>query len=304
MFKTEILAKIEIPATMEILGQIAARIRNRRDLMNRIRLSLLVCSACLAGAVVAHAGPIVYTSSTNTGDLTAGITNYATFINGSLNQYCCPPVSGVPATLPYTPTSSILTGLNSPRVIGQDATPPVVVEFSGAVSQIRVFPSLDHVNNHTGNGNGSFSWDAYQWDIYGSNDGTNFTLLFDPIRAIGVDDPSGLTDPHYTLGTWTWTAAAGNAATGPTSINNWVSSVAGFGGLIGYEVDFNFGSNAYQWYAFRESTLATNSAGEREQEISGVAATVPEPTTWAAMLAGFGIVGMQLWRRQRGRCQA
>lgn len=253
--------------------------------------SLSLCAAILSGAVAANA-TIIYTQDTNIADLTNGVTNYATFIRGNQEDGTTGSTS-LSNTVTYTPTTALLNAAGYDRVVGHDASPPVIVKFNSAVSQILVFPSLDHVFNHTGNGNGTFAWDAYQWDVYGSNDGINFTLLFDPQTAIGTDDPTGLTDPHYTLGTWFGTA--------PTLVNNATSTVLGFAGRTGYEMYFDFGSgNAFQYYGFRASTLDLNSVGgEVEQELSAVAQATPtpEPITWVMMLSALALLGVTGRRR-------
>lgn len=272
--------------------------------MSRKRIWLLVAH-CLTGAVLAHtaeAGPApppvpppqsgnpVYTQDPNLNHFTSTVVagNYATFIDGLLSQFCFPCIPPS-TTLPYTPTTAILTAKNYPRVIGRDASPPIVVQFSKAVSKILVFNNVDHVG---------FAWDSLQYNIYGSNDGISFTLLFNPLSVKEFNTPG--IDTPFTLATW--------QGVGPTLVNNTLTpGLHGFGGDIGYEEYFDFGKSAFQYYAFRTSSLALDTAGEVEQELSAVAeaaAAIPEPPMWSTMLIGVWILGFQLWRRQRGRFQA
>jgi hypothetical protein len=255
---------------------------------------LTICTA-LAGAGWVHAAAItppatpppqkgtpIYSQDTNLNHFTGSVQggDYATFISGYIESRFAFTDSSLK---PYTPTTAILTAPAYPRVIG-DGTTPVIVQFTSPVSDIVVFPNLDHVGN-----NGSFGWDSYQYTIYGGNIVGNvidFTLLFDPLSVTGIADPTGNTDPHFTLGTW--------SGTGPTLVNSALTPGAGGqGGNLGYEAYFHFGS-AYQFYGFGTSTLSTTT-GEVEQELSAVAQVVPtpEPTTWATVLIGFGLVGLR-----------
>jgi hypothetical protein len=276
--------------------------------MNLKRLSLLVCVA-LAGAGVAHAAGIpipppqtgtpAYTQDTILSDFTDGVTNYGTFIGGTLNQNCtmvgCVSSILLSSTVTYLPDTASLTAPHSSRVVGTELTGntplnPIIVQFSAPVSQILVFNSIDHIG---------FSYDTYQYNVYGGNfdisnpNQVDFTLLFDPILVIGTNNPG--TDPNFKLN-----PLNGWSGTGPTLVNNALTPGQGQFGIIGYEQYFHF-SNAYQFYGFRTSTFATNNAGELEQELGAVAeaSPTPEPTTWATVLIGFGIVGLQLWCRQR-----
>jgi hypothetical protein len=261
----------------------------RYKFMNTKQLLLIVCPALLTGVVVVHkaeAGPMpppspppqtgnpVYTQNPLLSDFTAGVQEYAKFIDGIFS-----------GTLPYTPTTDILTAENYPRVIGRDANPPIVVEFPSAVSQILIFNNIDHVG---------FAWDAYQYNIYGgtaaANNVINFTLLFDPLSVNELNNTNNIATP-FTLKTW--------SGTGPTLVNNTLTPGKGsLSGSIGYEEYFDFGpSNAFKYYAFRTSTLAVNTAGEIEQELSAVAKAVapvpvPEPsnTTWLIVSALAGVV--------------
>jgi YDG domain-containing protein len=178
----------------------------------------------------------LYTSDSNLTDFTTPITTYGTFTTGTSDSNTF--------TLPYTPSvANIAAGL---RVIGDGNEGPINVTFPSAVSKIRVFPNIDHYG---------LSYDGYQYNISGSNDGVNFTLLFDATSVAGSGEP-------FTLGTFTGSA--------PFSVNNVLTAGAGPGGTVGYEADFSF-SQAYLYYQFGASTQAINS-GNADQEITAVGA--------------------------------
>ena len=97
--------------------------------MHKAQFKLLALIVTAFGcANVARAG-VTYTQDPNLTDFTNGVSNYATFIGGNLNQYCfpCIPDVGTPeltlsSTTSYTPTTAILTAANYPRVIGTNLT--------------------------------------------------------------------------------------------------------------------------------------------------------------------------------------
>ena len=240
-----------------------------------------------------------YTNSTQLSNFTDTVVpnGYGTFVAGNSAQ-----------SIPYTPTTAILAGSISPPRIIATGSPcsnivsfsGIIVEFTNAVSQVLVFPSLDHLNNHSGNGNGSFGWDAYQYAIWGltinsSNSVVNQKLLFDPTSLFGTDDPTGLTDPHYTLDTW--------YGTGPTSVNNSLTPGSGNGnGVLGYEAYFDFGTgNAFKFFGFSASTLALGINAEREAEISAVAQALPVSEPTAFSLVGICLAILSLSRRRTGK---
>jgi len=178
----------------------------------------------------------LYTSDSTLADFTSPITTYGTFTTGTTD--------GNSFAFPYTPTvSNIAAGL---RVIGDGNEGPINVTFPSAVSKIRVFPNIDHVGA---------SYDGYQYTISGSNDGVNFTPLFNATSVTGSGEP-------FTLGTFTGTA--------PFSVNNVLTAGAGPDGTVGYEADFSF-SQAYRYYSFGASTQAINS-GNADQELTAVGA--------------------------------
>jgi len=243
-------------------------------------------------------GNPVYTQDTNLTDFTScplqpfpGGSGYATFVLGDLSSpFTTRTITPSDPTTWYTPTSTTLASTPfPPRVTGNDASPPIIVDFGlPGVSQIVVFDNLDHVCNASGNGNGNSGWDAYQYEIYGGNSiapGSTFYLLFDPLAiAGGPDNSSGNcsspTTP-YTLAKW--------SGQGPTLVNNTLTPGPGNGsGAVGYEAYFDFTSyptgrqGPYRYYAFRTSTFAYNASlpdsglgGEVGQELSAVAAAVP-----------------------------
>jgi hypothetical protein len=221
--------------------------------------------AAIAGA--AHA--TTYTSDTNLADFASASTQFATLSNYT---------SGDVAS-PYATTfASLSAGL---RVYGGGGLPNlssannwILASFAGPVSTIRVFPNIDHFGSQ---------YDGYQYTIEGSNDGSNWTQLFDSTSVSGANEP-------FTLGTFTGTA--------PTNVDNVLTGASGPGGTVGYIADFTFGS-AYKYYAFGASTVAF-AQGNSDQELSGVSA-IPEPASWAMMIVGFAGIGgaVRLGRRAK-----
>ncbi len=231
--------------------------------MTRHQASLSRCIAFLFAAVGTQAGTI-YTNTPNLAELTAGINNYATFLSAFYSD----------VTLPYTPTAATLAqGL---RVVGEDGDPPIVVRFPQAVSQIRVFPSIDHLG---------WAPDGYQYAISGSNDGSHYTLLFDPTSVLGIAEP-------FSIGTFTGTA--------PFRVNNVLTPGAGPGGQVGYVADFAF-SQEYQYFSFGSSSLVRGD--NRDEELSAVGSPtdalpthMPEPASYVMILIGSGLIGLRMTR--------
>ena len=215
-----------------------------------------------------------YTQDGDLASFTATVQDYATFTNGNMN----PAMS-----LPYTPTTAILSAPDYPRIIGASAV-PVVAQFDAPVSQILVFNNVDHVG---------YAWDAYQYKIYGSNDGSSYSLLFDPQSVNEPDNGSSIATP-FTLATWTGTA--------PTLVNNTLTPGLGsWVGTIGYEAYFDFGSSAYSYFEFLPSSLAVTVNQENELELSAVAraeAPIPEPASMLLLGSGFA-ASLAASRRRR-----
>ncbi|MDQ6627302.1 MAG: PEP-CTERM sorting domain-containing protein [Pseudomonadota bacterium] len=206
-----------------------------------------------------------YTQDTVLSHFTNGISNYATFSNFSAGD----------TGSPFTPTSAELA-TNGYRVydggslVGLPTSNNwILATFASGVSAIRVFANIDHLGA---------AYDGYQYSIQGSNNLTSWAPLFDALTVNGAGEP-------FTLGTFTGTA--------PTTVNNVVNGPNG----VGYEADFTFGTS-YKYYAFGASTVAFQQ-GNSDQELSAVAAApIPEPETYALMLAGLGAIGF-IGRRRR-----
>ena len=223
-------------------------------------------ATALAGAVTLFAqananAATTYTQDTNLSNFTSGVAEYATFL--SAGTYWTNEVA-----MGTAPTAATIAA--GYRVVGDGNVNPIVVSFSNAVSNIRVFANMDHLGA---------AYDGYQYAIAGSNDNINFTQLFNATSVIGAGEP-------FTLGTYTGTA--------PTRVNN-IPTGSYYNGVTGYIADFSFGST-YRYYSFGASTVAFNS-GNADQELSAVAA-VPEPETYAMMLAGLGLMGAIARRRK------
>lgn len=215
----------------------------------RTRFLVLAVTVALTLGV---ANATTYTQDSNLSDFTNGLSNYATFTMDQIGDQ----------SLPFTPNAASLAA--GYRFIGNDLNPPVVAEFNAAVSNIVVFPNIDHLGS---------SFDGYQYTIYGSNDGVNYTLLFDALTVVGSGEP-------FQLGNYVGTA--------PYLVNNVITPGQGPGGTVGYEAYFSFGQ-AYKYYEFGASTVAVNS-GNPDQELSAIAEVVPEPGT--LLLLGGGLFSL------------
>ena len=223
-----------------------------------VRFALLATVVVLGVAPAAHA-QITYTNDGTLNDFTEGLTTYATFTNFASGD----------TSAPYTPTAAnVASGI---RVFGGtlsgtglSGTNWIEATFPIPVPTIVVFPNIDHFGS---------AYDGYQYSIAGSNDGTNWTMLFDAQTVNGTGEP-------FTLGTFTGTA--------PWTVNNVLTPGGGPNGTVGYVATFNFGA-AYRYYAFGASTEATN-AGNTDQELSAVGtSTIVQP------LAGNGAANVFLF---------
>jgi hypothetical protein len=193
---------------------------------------------------VAPATATTYTSDTTLSDFTGQIGTYATLTNYSAYDTGAAP--------PYTPTAAtVASGLRiyngtlpTANTILNPTNNWLLATFPAAVSTIVVFPNIDHYGA---------AYDGYQYQIYGSNDGQNWTLLFDALTVNGEGEP-------FTLGTFNGTA--------PTTVNNVLTPGAGPGGTVGYIAFFTFGTT-YKFFAFGASTEGINS-GNADSELSAV----------------------------------
>jgi hypothetical protein len=173
-----------------------------------------------------------------------------------------------------TPTNTTIDAGN--RVFGADLSPPILVSFSAPTNSIRVFSNTDHFGS---------AYDGFQYTILGNNDGITYTPLFNALTVLGGGEP-------FTLGNFTGTA--------PTTVDNVLVGSPGSQGQTGYIADFTF-ATAYQFYEFGASTVAIQS-GNNDQELSAVGnlAPIPEPETYALLLAGLGAIGfMGRWRGKK-----
>jgi hypothetical protein len=230
------------------------------------------------------AGATVYSLDPNLSDFTATVSSYGTFISGQHTS-----LGNLSTSTTYTPTNAILLGANYPRVVGGalGGNQPVIVQFGSATSTIVAFDNIDHIGN---------AWDVFQYHIWGSNDNSSYTDLFDPI-SVNEPNHAGFETP-FTLNAYTGTA--------PDLLNN--KTTAGLGstvGNIGYEEYFTFAST-YTYFKFLPSTLSLAPGGENELELSAVGIGVPSPAILATatpepsgiMLLGGGVLALACFRRR------
>ncbi|MEO8922964.1 MAG: PEP-CTERM sorting domain-containing protein [Caldimonas sp.] len=218
--------------------------------------------AAVAMGATTQAQAVTYLSDSNLADFT--LAQYGTFTNRA----------SLSGDLPgSTPTNSTIDAGN--RVYGADLSPPILVSFSAPTSGIRVFSNIDHLGS---------AFDGYQYTILGSNDGISYAPLFNALTVVGSGEP-------FTLGAYTGTA--------PTTVDNVLVGTGGGQGTTGYIADFTF-ATAYKFYEFGASNIATQ-MGNPDQELSAVGnlAPIPEPETYAMMLAGLGAVGFIARRRAK-----
>jgi len=229
------------------------------------KLATSILIGAMAWLSIGEANATTYSQNPNLSDFFNGVIEFGIFEKAGINFTNEVAVGTAPTV------ATITAGY---RVVGDANINPIVVSFSSATANIRVFDSIDHYGS---------AYDGYQYSILGSNDGENFTPLFDPTSVNGVSEP-------FTLGGYTGTA--------PTTINNILTGFTS-GEPTGYIADFSFGSS-YRYYSFGASAAAIND-GNDDQELSGVASIspVPEPETYALMLAGLAVVGAAAKRRRK-----
>jgi len=172
----------------------------------------------------------------------------------------------------------------------------LVWQFAAAKDSVRLYTHQDHLS---GAADTDFeAQDVMEYSVFGCNGAAggcktagDWTLLSDVIAF--ADVASG--KPTYTF-----------AGTDPTTIYRGGS--AEFGVLNAYTRDYTF-STAYNFYGIRSSTISFI-ANDADPELDALVAfnrvdfpdpnvpAVPEPETYAMMLAGLGLVGAITRRRK------
>src|SRR5215831_1061813 len=224
-----------------------------------VAAALTGCLSLGVLGLISAAGPAnatTYTGNPTLADFTASVSQFATLSNFSAGD----------TSSPYTPTATTVNmGLrvfDGGSITGLPTNNNwILATFPSAVSSILVFPNIDHFGS---------AFDGYQYNIFGSNNGTTWTPLFDALTVNGSGEP-------FTLGN--------SSGTAPQTVNNVLTPGAGPNGTVGYEASFLF-PNAFRFYAFGASTIAI-ADGNADQELSAVGdcCSRPHRRRW---IAGLG----------------
>lgn len=218
-------------------------------------------------------------------------------------------------SLDFRPLNNVLYGLGGDRRIytidtttGAATAVSGVLEISGTEFGFDFNPTIDRLRI-VSNTNSNY--------VYDPNSGTltTATPVFYAAGDVNATDDPDVTALAYTSSKFGAAASttqlyaidiAGDTLAKQANSVGTLTTVGNLGTNLGSRTSFDIsGSNAFAFngstlYSVNLATGAVTSVGNTDRALFGIAiSAVPEPTTWAMMLVGFGMVGAATRYRRR-----